>query len=319
LVSFVMTAYCHERFVGEALSSLLAQQGGYAFEIVVVEDASTDRTAEVIRQFHDPRITCINNPRNLGVARSTSVGFSHARGKYVARVDSDDRWRPDFLLSTVPILDRYPEVGLVYADYATIDADGRLLNSRNVRRGARPARAREFRETLEDCQITTLTAIARREIWDRVLPWPEWLSGRGDWYLNMKMALLADFYYVDKVLGDYRLLPGGMHNGWLTDRDGEQGLRRILEEMLSAEGNGLSLRERSRIWARQLSRVALAHIGRQRYARALQVMNEAIARDPLVLAHAERLRHYLALRLGYERYLRLKHLLRRTGGKSVRA
>jgi glycosyltransferase involved in cell wall biosynthesis len=315
-----MTAYCHERFIGEALSSLLAQQGDYSFEIVVVEDASTDRTAEVIRQFRDPRITCINNARNLGVARSTSVGFSRARGKYVARVDSDDRWRPDLLLHTVPILERYPEVGLVYADFATIDPEGRLLNPRNVRRGVRPARGREFRETLEDCQVTTLTAIARREIWDQVLPWPDWLrTGPGDWYLHMKMALRTEFYYVDKVLGDYRLLPGGMHNGWLTDRDGEHGFRRIVDEILSAEGNGLNRRERSRIRARKLAEIALAHIGRQRYARALSVMDEAVAHDPLVLADTVRLRHYMALRLGYERYLRAKNLFRKIVAKPKRA
>src|SRR5438132_8242141 len=103
LVSFVVMAYNLGRFLSDCINSILSQDSFGNFEIVLVNDASTDDTDTVIRSFSDSRIRVIEHHCNQGHVSTANDGFAAARGRFIARIDADDRYQLDFLSKTVPI------------------------------------------------------------------------------------------------------------------------------------------------------------------------------------------------------------------------
>src|SRR5262249_17500523 len=126
LATVFIPCYNYARYVGECVQSVL-NQTLQDFEILIINDGSTDASADVVRGFDDPRIRYIEHQTNLGLLATLAEGFSLARGRYVTRIDADDRHRPDFLKNTIAILEARPHVGLVYADVALIDESGDVV------------------------------------------------------------------------------------------------------------------------------------------------------------------------------------------------
>src|SRR4051812_27448620 len=112
LVSVVMTVYNGERFVVEAVRSILAQTLR-DFECIVVDDGSTDATAELlaIEQTGDPRLVVHRLPSNMGFRTALNTGCRLARGALVARMDADDVSVPNRLERQVSFLQEHPHVG----------------------------------------------------------------------------------------------------------------------------------------------------------------------------------------------------------------
>lgn len=124
-VSVVMAVHDGERFVGEAVDSILGQRFG-DLELLVVDDGSTDRSADVVRARVDPRLRVIVNEENLGLARSLNRGIADARGELIARLDADDVAEPERLTRQVAFLDAHPDVALVGSWYVEMSEDGTL-------------------------------------------------------------------------------------------------------------------------------------------------------------------------------------------------
>jgi glycosyltransferase involved in cell wall biosynthesis len=122
-VSVVVATYNAREFIAATLDALLAQTFR-DFEIVVVDDASTDGTPGIVQGYRDPRIRLIRNAANAGVARARNIGFAAAVGEYVASNDHDDVSLPGRLAAQVDFLDRHPDVLMVAAGTATL-VDGR--------------------------------------------------------------------------------------------------------------------------------------------------------------------------------------------------
>src|ERR1700754_2088364 len=87
-ITVLMPAYNAGKYIGEAIESVL-EQTFTDFELLIVNDGSTDNTAAIIQSFTDPRIVLIQQP-NLGVAAALNNGLKHARAEYIARFDADD-------------------------------------------------------------------------------------------------------------------------------------------------------------------------------------------------------------------------------------
>ena len=111
-VSVVISVYNGERFIAEAIESIL-QQTFCDFELIIIDDGSTDRTVELLRQFQasDKRIVIIS-PGKVGFVSALNIGVEHAQGKYIARMDADDIALRDRLAKQVDFLERTPEVGI---------------------------------------------------------------------------------------------------------------------------------------------------------------------------------------------------------------
>lgn len=119
-VSVLMTTYNGAAFIRQSIDSVLGQSF-WDFELIVVDDCSTDVTAEILASYDDPRLRIIRNPRNLGVVAARNLGFAAVRGVYVAALDHDDISYPKRLASQVAYLDHNERVVLVGAYGVVID------------------------------------------------------------------------------------------------------------------------------------------------------------------------------------------------------
>lgn len=111
-VSVVMTAYNGEAYIGEAIEGVLSQSFP-DFELLVVDDGSSDGTVEIVRSFEDARLRLVQNERNLGISNSRNRGNELARGRYLAAHDQDDISYSNRLKDEVEVLEADPEVVLV--------------------------------------------------------------------------------------------------------------------------------------------------------------------------------------------------------------
>jgi hypothetical protein len=125
-VSVLMPAFDAATFVVDAIDSLLAQSFR-DFELIVVDDGSTDATPELLAGFRDPRLVVLTQPENRGYVPALERAISVARGRYLARQDADDLSLPGRLAAQLDHLDRNPEVVLLGTAYCAIDPEGRTL------------------------------------------------------------------------------------------------------------------------------------------------------------------------------------------------
>lgn len=124
LFSVVIPAYNASAFVAECIESVLAQTDP-DFEVIVVDDGSTDNTSKIVTSFTDSRLTLIQRT-NGGLAAARNTGIAGAKGTFVAFLDADDRWLPEKLASHRHVLDAHPEASVSYDWAAFINAEGVL-------------------------------------------------------------------------------------------------------------------------------------------------------------------------------------------------
>jgi glycosyltransferase involved in cell wall biosynthesis len=122
LVSVIVPAYNHAAFVGDAIGSVLSQSVDN-FEIIAIDDASQDDTAEVLAAFDDPRLTLRRHEQNRGAAQTLNEGIALARGEYLAILNSDDRYQPTRLAECLDTL-RQRDLLLLGTHLALINAYG---------------------------------------------------------------------------------------------------------------------------------------------------------------------------------------------------
>ncbi len=111
-VSVIMPAYNGAAWIGETIRSVLAQSFA-DFELVIVDDCSTDTTWDLLQTFSDPRILCFRAVVNGGPVAARNTAFGHARGRYIVGLDQDDLCTPDRFARQVAFLDAHPDVALV--------------------------------------------------------------------------------------------------------------------------------------------------------------------------------------------------------------
>jgi glycosyltransferase involved in cell wall biosynthesis len=124
-VSVVIPTYNYGRYLGEAVSSVLGQTFP-DFECIVVDDGSNDETGRVLASFTDPRMVIDRTPR-LGVSGARNRGVDLSRGDLIAFLDADDRWRPGKLERQVAILDKEPDVDMVFTNFLRFTAEEGFL------------------------------------------------------------------------------------------------------------------------------------------------------------------------------------------------
>ena len=132
LVSVVMPVYNGEKYLAEAIESILAQTFT-DFEFIIVDDGSQDRSAAIIRSYkaRDERIRFIQLDLNKGISTCRNRAIEVARGKYFASMDCDDVSLPQRLQKQVELLEKQPEIGAVGTHAKAVDADLRYMHDRN--------------------------------------------------------------------------------------------------------------------------------------------------------------------------------------------
>lgn len=124
-ITVLMPTYNTGLYIREAIASVL-EQSFIDFELLIVNDGSTDDTLQIIDSFHDDRIVLINQ-ENKGVAAALNTGLAHARAPYVARFDADDICYPDRLKIQYDFITSYPEYSIIGAGADYVDAEGHYI------------------------------------------------------------------------------------------------------------------------------------------------------------------------------------------------
>jgi len=126
LVSVIMPSYNESGYIATAIQSVLAQTFD-TFELIVVDDASTDGTPEIVASFADPRIRLLVSPSNRGAAACRNAAVENASGSYLALHDADDISEPDRLARQVAFLEANPEIDILGTSTRWIDAKGKTI------------------------------------------------------------------------------------------------------------------------------------------------------------------------------------------------
>lgn len=132
LVTIIIPVFNAANYLDETMESVLSQTFT-DFECILIDDASTDHSAQLIRNwcYRDSRISSLVNKRNLGVSATRNTGLLNAKGDYIALLDADDIWLPDKLALQVAILNNEPNIGLVSSCFGIINSHGELITPRS--------------------------------------------------------------------------------------------------------------------------------------------------------------------------------------------
>lgn len=196
-VSVIIPTYNREKLIGRAIESVLAQTHP-AYEIIVVDDGSTDGTKSALAPFNG-KIKYVHQA-NAGIAGARNRGIQESGGEYIAFLDSDDYWAPEKLAEQVRVLDACPKVGIVFAPMPIVNEKGETL-------GRKPAGAtgKNLRELLEFWgDLPTSTVMTRRECFKKAGVFDPALPPMEDFDMWLRIARYYDLYEIEgKVLAYY--------------------------------------------------------------------------------------------------------------------
>ncbi|MEB3181432.1 MAG: glycosyltransferase family 2 protein [Nostocaceae cyanobacterium] len=209
-ISVVVPAYNVRDYIADALLSLESQTFEN-FEVLVVDDGSTDDTAEVVKPFiqRDARFRLLHKP-NGGLSSARNFGIRHAKGKYIALLDGDDTYAPAKLATHVAVLEKFTDVGVVYSASRIMRDDGRLTW---MSLSGKPIKSDPLKALL--CKNFVghgSNAVFRREIVDQVGEFDEGLrsSEDVDFWLRVAATRRWCFYREKRALSYYRVRPSGL-------------------------------------------------------------------------------------------------------------
>jgi len=209
-VSVVIPTYNSAALVREAIQSALNQT--YSdFEVIVVDDGSRDNTESVVRSFGDK--VCYVKQDNRGAGAARNHGIIRSQGKYVAFLDADDLWLPGKLAEQIPLLDRDPEIGLVYSDWAVVAEKGKAEPSYLTNRPA--VSGYVFDELVQWGFILTSGTVVRRSCLDDVGCFDESLSIAQDFDLWIRICYRWKIALVNKPLVIKRNRDGNLSSNLL--------------------------------------------------------------------------------------------------------
>lgn len=201
-VSVIMPAYNVAEFISDSITSVL-NQSLTCWELIIVDDNSTDDTVDRISPYlDDPRIKLFVNKRNLGGAGSRNVAIKHAKGRYIAFLDSDDLWSKDKLEKQIFFMQKY-DVGFTFGSYTNIDENGHRHEKINV-----PVKV-NFSSLLKHNYIGCLTAVYDTKPHGKI--YMPLVKKRQDFALWLELLKKFDYAYSINInLGYYRIRDGSL-------------------------------------------------------------------------------------------------------------
>jgi glycosyltransferase involved in cell wall biosynthesis len=217
-VSVIMPVFNAGSFIWQAIESIL-NQTFRNFELIIIDDASTDNSIQVVKDIFDSRIRLITNERNVGIVGSRNKGIEVSRGEFIAMMDADDISLPKRLELQVQYMRQHPNVSAVASKLALIDAIGRPAG-----RWIEDENATSFEEIKKTLPIINClgqsTMLIRKKIFDKLLYNPHHRYSE-DW--GLWLAMLAEgciINKIDKVLIEYRV-----HSSSVSVQQNKKGIR----------------------------------------------------------------------------------------------
>jgi glycosyltransferase involved in cell wall biosynthesis len=209
-----MCNYNYGRFIAEAMDSVLKQTYTH-FELIIVDDGSTDNSRKVIQSYNDPRIRVIFQP-NQGQAAAFNAGFTQSCGELIAFLDSDDRWEPEKLKKTIRGFHHfYIPISLVQHNLQMIDVNSQPLNQIHPRidSGIRDVLKLYLREQHTGFFSATSGIVCQRSALNHVFPLDESWRICADVALTRPLPIFGQIFTLEEPLGYYRVHD---HNNWMN-------------------------------------------------------------------------------------------------------
>jgi len=199
-VSVIIPAYNSMSYLPETLDSVLGQTFT-DFDVLIVNDGSSDNIVEWASEIKDPRVRLIYQ-ENQGVSVARNKGIVHAQGGYIAFLDADDLWDPTKLEKQVICLDDNPSVGLVHTSMALIDQNGkptgRVMTS--------DAAGSVWKQLVEKNAVACSSVMVRRCCFEAVGVFDERCKAIEDWDMWIRIAVQYPFAVIKEPLSYYRQL-----------------------------------------------------------------------------------------------------------------
>ena len=206
-LSIIIPTYNRAYVVGRAIQSVL-NQTYKNFEILVVDDGSTDNTNEIVRSVNDERVRYIRHEKNKGAAAARNTGIMAAKGKYIAFQDSDDEWLPEKLEKQMAAFrNASSQIGVVYTGMLRIEGDGKTYMP--------PPEVTEkegniYHSLLRRSFVFTSSTVVRRECFTEVGIFDEHFPHAEDWDLWIRISKYYHFRFIDEPLLIYYVMPDSL-------------------------------------------------------------------------------------------------------------
>ncbi len=213
-ISVIMAVRNEATFVRQAIASILSQSFR-DFELIIIDDDSTDGTAEILASFQDSRLIVNRSAQPRGLAASLNIGLAQSKGQYIARMDADDLCEPTRLEEQIAYMERSPQLGLVGSWYVIIAEDGRPLVRKRL-----PTGTCLQHSLLEGNPFCHGSVMFRRDVVERVGSYRTEFLYAQDYDLWLR---ISEHYGVDnipKFLYSWRLRHGNVATSkrWLQKR-----------------------------------------------------------------------------------------------------
>ena len=219
-VSVLMITYNQERFISQAIESVLSQEVDFEYEIVIGEDCSTDRTREVVVRFgqkHPDRIRLLLPQTNLGMQENFKATLAACSGQYVAVLEGDDYWTSPLKLKwQVEFLDAHADCAMCFHSVVRSSPTGGQPES-----GLPDSRYNQDRYTTKDLLvenfIPTCSVMFRRGLFCKL---PDWIGtlGFSDWPVHILNSQAGSVGYIKQTMGVYRVHSEGGWSGRISDQ-----------------------------------------------------------------------------------------------------
>lgn len=208
-VSVILPVYNGKRFIRQAVKSVFDQTFDN-FELIVIDDGSTDKTFQTLSVFKDKRIRIIRNDQNLGVAKSLNIGMNVARGEYIARCDGDDINLKNRFKTQVKFLDNHQDYALVGSNVRLIDEKGKAIGMQKYPQTDQKIRKEIFIKN----PVSHPSVMLRRNIIKKIGGYREFFNGAEDYDLWFRLLHLGKLYNLSGYLVKRRI-----HSQVVTKKD----------------------------------------------------------------------------------------------------
>jgi glycosyltransferase involved in cell wall biosynthesis len=200
LISVIMPVFNAEKTIIEALESI-RMQTLKDFELIIIDDASSDASFVKIKYFKDRRIRLIHLKNHVGVATALNIGLENTHGKYIARMDSDDVCHSERFAKQVSFLELHSDVVAVGSWVILINADGEVLRLKKM-----PVASQEIRDLiLRFNPLIHPTLMIRSEVFKQIGVYDTQLNGAEDYDLMLRLVSRLNFVNLPEVLLKFRV------------------------------------------------------------------------------------------------------------------
>jgi glycosyltransferase involved in cell wall biosynthesis len=218
--SIVLVTYNHEKYIQQAIESILMQQGCGAFELLVCDDCSTDNTISIAKNMlsNNTNVQFYLNPKNLGITKNYQYAFSRCKGEYIFVLEGDDYWiDAQKIKRQIDFMDRYPICSVSAHPFITLRTDNGVFEM-----PANAVKQTEFfdgKDLVLDSSIISnfSTCCYRRSVLEKMAPETYEVISY-DWMINMSMSKLGLIGRINEPMSVYRIGASGSWQGVATEK-----------------------------------------------------------------------------------------------------